>query len=173
MCLFWASIDTGFDNVTGAKGLSCFLVPADTEGLTVEERIDVIAPHPLARLAFTDMRLPANALIGKSGKGFGIAMSVLDVFRSLSARQLWTCARAAEALLVYQRFLFGAMTRCCPGKPCRDGARRRLDLPAAWTKDAGAAISASISRDRNSTESHRQGLQLHGGDASGHRLRAG
>ena len=59
-----------------------FLYLADTEGLTVEERIDVIAPHPLARLAFTDMRLPANALIGKSGKGFGIAMSVLDVFRS-------------------------------------------------------------------------------------------
>ncbi len=73
----------------GAKGLSCFLVPADTPGLNIEERIDVIAPHPLARLAFTDMRLPGNALIGTAGKGFGIAMSVLDVFRSTVGAAAW------------------------------------------------------------------------------------
>src|SRR5690606_8209278 len=66
----------------GAKGISAFVVPADTPGLTVAERIEVVAPHPLARLVFDDVRVPASALIGKPGEGFRIAMSVLDVFRS-------------------------------------------------------------------------------------------
>ena len=66
----------------GAKGISAFLVPADTQGLTVAERLEVIAPHPLARLSFEGVRVPASAMIGKPGEGFKIAMSVLDVFRS-------------------------------------------------------------------------------------------
>src|SRR5690606_35492885 len=66
----------------GAKGISAFLVPADTPGLNIPERLEVIAPHPLARLSFDDVRIPASAMIGKPGEGFKIAMSVLDVFRS-------------------------------------------------------------------------------------------
>ena len=58
----------------GAKGLSAFLVPADAKGLTIAERIEVIAPHPLARLSFDGVRVPASALIGKPGDGFRIAM---------------------------------------------------------------------------------------------------
>jgi acyl-CoA dehydrogenase len=45
----------------GAKGLSCFLVPADTPGLQIAERLEVIAPHPLARLHFDNVRVPADA----------------------------------------------------------------------------------------------------------------
>ena len=70
----------------GAKGLSCFLVPADTPGLEVVERIEVSAPHPLARLSFDGVKMPADALIGERGQGFKIAMSVLDIFRSTVGR---------------------------------------------------------------------------------------
>ena len=164
----------------GAKGLSCFLVPADTEGLTVEERIDVIAPHPLARLAFTDMRLPANALIGKSGKGFGIAMSVLDVFRStVGAAALGLARRALDEALsrVSNRVLFGAPLADMPTVQA-SLAEMALDVDsaalliyrAAWTKDMGAA---RISREASMAKLHAtetaqsvidKAVQLHGGD---------
>jgi alkylation response protein AidB-like acyl-CoA dehydrogenase len=65
----------------GAKGLSAFLVPADTPGLTVAERLETVAPHPLATLRFEGVRVPAEALIGEPGAGFRIAMTVLDHFR--------------------------------------------------------------------------------------------
>jgi len=58
----------------GAKGLSAFVVPADTPGLKIEARLEVMAPHPLATLHFDGVKLPGSALIGEAGKGFGIAM---------------------------------------------------------------------------------------------------
>src|SRR5437868_7511151 len=66
----------------GARGLSAFMVAADTPGLSIAERIETIAPHPLARLRFDNCRLPIGNRIGKGGEGFKIAMSVLDIFRS-------------------------------------------------------------------------------------------
>jgi alkylation response protein AidB-like acyl-CoA dehydrogenase len=51
----------------GAKGLSAFIVPADTPGLEIAERLEVVAPHPLARLAFNECRIPASAMIGAPG----------------------------------------------------------------------------------------------------------
>lgn len=66
----------------GARGISAFIVDRGTEGLDDSERIDVIAPHPLATLRFTDMRLPASALLGERGRGFAQAMATLDVFRT-------------------------------------------------------------------------------------------
>jgi acyl-CoA dehydrogenase len=59
----------------------------DAPGLRVVERLETIAPHPLARLAFEDLRLPGSALIGRPGEGFKIAMSVLDVFRTTVGRR--------------------------------------------------------------------------------------
>ena len=66
----------------GAKGLSAFVVDADTAGLQVTERIDVIAPHPLATLRFEGVRVPLTHRLGKPGDGFKVAMATLDVFRS-------------------------------------------------------------------------------------------
>src|SRR6201987_4718434 len=66
----------------GAKGLSAFLVPGDATGFSVAERLDVISPHPLARIAFDSVRVPARAMIGAPGEGFKIAMATLDVFRA-------------------------------------------------------------------------------------------
>jgi acyl-CoA dehydrogenase len=81
----------------GAKGISAFLVPADTPGLEVAERIQVIAPHPLATLHFDGMTLPSDALIGESGRGFAQAMATLDVFRTtVGAAALGFARRALD-----------------------------------------------------------------------------
>src|SRR5213078_1665986 len=64
----------------GARGLSAFVVDAGTPGLTVAERIEVIAPHPLARLKFDGVRVPTANRLGKPGEGFKVAMATLDIF---------------------------------------------------------------------------------------------
>ena len=66
----------------GAKGLSAFVVEADTPGFSISERINVIAPHPLATITFDNCRIPTTAMLGDSGDGFKVAMATLDVFRT-------------------------------------------------------------------------------------------
>jgi acyl-CoA dehydrogenase len=81
----------------GAKGVSAFIVDAGSEGLDDSERIQVIAPHPLATLKFTDMRLPDSALLGERGRGFALAMATLDVFRTtVGAAALGFARRALD-----------------------------------------------------------------------------
>ena len=81
----------------GAKGISAFLVDAETAGLEVVERIRVLAPHPLATLRFTDMTLKNDALIGEAGRGFAQAMATLDVFRTtVGAAALGFARRALD-----------------------------------------------------------------------------
>ncbi|HEY0086644.1 MAG TPA: acyl-CoA dehydrogenase family protein [Allosphingosinicella sp.] len=81
----------------GAKGISCFIVDADTPGLDASERIEVIAPHPLATLRFDGMRLPAEALLGERGRGFAQAMATLDIFRTtVGAAALGFARRALD-----------------------------------------------------------------------------
>ncbi|PXA88604.1 acyl-CoA dehydrogenase [Nostoc sp. 3335mG] len=81
----------------GAKGVSTFIVDADTPGLAVTERIEVIAPHPLATLEFTDMALSETALLGESGRGFAAAMATLDIFRTtVGAAALGFARRALD-----------------------------------------------------------------------------
>jgi acyl-CoA dehydrogenase len=81
----------------GSKGLSAFLVNRGTPGLDDSERIEVIAPHPLATLKMTDMRLPPSALLGERGKGFAQAMATLDVFRTtVGAAALGFARRALD-----------------------------------------------------------------------------
>ena len=168
----------------GAKGLSAFLVPADTKGFDIVERIDVIAPHPLARIRFTDLHLPASALIGKSGDGFKIAMSVLDVFRStVGAAALGFARRALDEALtrVKSRKIAGAalselqlVQGHIADMALEIDAAALLVYRAAWTKDMGAA---RISREAAmaklySTEAAQrvidQALQLFGGDGVRH-----
>ena len=84
----------------GSKGISAFIVDADTPGLLIAERIDVIAPHPLARLRFDGCRVPASRRIGADGEGFKIAMRTLDVFRtSVAAAALGFARRALDEAL--------------------------------------------------------------------------
>jgi acyl-CoA dehydrogenase len=79
----------------GARGLSAFIVPADA--LSVEERIEVIAPHPLARLKYDNVRIPADAMIGEPGEGFRIGMETLNLFRvTVGAAALGFARRALD-----------------------------------------------------------------------------
>jgi acyl-CoA dehydrogenase len=164
----------------GAKGISAFLVPADTKGLNCAERLEVIAPHPLARLAFENVRVPASAMIGKPGEGFRIAMSVLDVFRStVGAAALGFARRALDESVkrASQRKLFGApmaelqMVQGHIADMALDvDAAALLVYRAAWTKDMGtarvtreAAMAKLFATDR-AQEVIDKAVQLHGGD---------
>lgn len=82
-------------SATGARGISAFIVDAGTPGFEIAERIEVIAPHPLARLRFTDCRIPLTQRIGGAGEGFKVAMRTLDVFRTSVAAASLGFARCA------------------------------------------------------------------------------
>ena len=164
----------------GARGLSAFLVPAATKSLQVAERIDVMAPHPLALLRFENVEVPEAALIGKPGDGFKIAMSVLDVFRStVGAAALGFARRALDETLTRVK------ARKVGGAPLADlqmvqghiadmaldiDASALLVYRAAWTKDTGAPrITREASMAKlNATEAAQRvidmAVQLHGGD---------
>lgn len=84
----------------GARGISAFIVEAATPGFEIAERINVIAPHPLARLRFTNCRIPASQRVGAAGEGFKVAMRTLDVFRtSVAAASLGFARRALDEAL--------------------------------------------------------------------------
>ena len=84
----------------GSRGISAFIVDADTPGFEIAGRIQVIAPHPLARLRFTNCRIAASQRVGAPGEGFKVAMRTLDVFRTSVAAAALGFARCAfdEAL---------------------------------------------------------------------------
>jgi acyl-CoA dehydrogenase len=170
----------------GAKGISAFLVPADTKGLAIAERLQTMAPHPLARLSFEGVRVPASALIGRPGDGFRIAMSVLDVFRpTVGAAALGFARRALDETTrrVRERQLFGAplfaqqMVQGHLAEMALDiDAAALLVYRAAWAKDAGAeritreAAMAKLFATERAQEVIDRAVQLHGGDGvrSGH-----
>ena len=104
----------------GSRGLSALIVPADTPGLKIAERIDVIAPHPLARLRFSSCRVPLENRIGEGGDGFKIAMRTLDVFRT---------SVAAAALGMGRRALEEGLRRASSRKNVWAGAGRFSDHP--------------------------------------------
>jgi acyl-CoA dehydrogenase len=133
----------------GARGLSAFVVPADAPGLEVVERIEIMAPHPLARLRFTGCCVPRSALIGEPGQGFKITMATLDVFRStVGAAALGFARRALDEALerASERQMFGAplaelqitQAKLADMASAIDAAAL-LVYRAAWVKDAGAA----------------------------------
>jgi acyl-CoA dehydrogenase len=133
----------------GARGLSAFVVEADTPGLTIAERIDVVAPHPLATLRFEGCRVPVANRIGGPGEGFKVAMATLDVFRStVGAAALGLARRALDEALgrASTRRLFGAplgelqLTQAALADMATAiDASALLVYRAAWTKDGGAA----------------------------------
>jgi acyl-CoA dehydrogenase len=164
----------------GAKGLSAFIVPADLAGFSIVERIDVIAPHPLARIRFTEARVPASAMIGKPGEGFKIAMATLDVFRTtVGAAALGFARRALDETTerARARRLFGAplcdlqMVQGHIADMALDvDAAALLVYRAAWVKDSGAArvtreaAMAKLFATDRAQEVIDKAVQIHGGD---------
>jgi len=138
----------------GAKGISAFIVDAGTDGLDASERIEVIAPHPLATLKFTDMRLPADALLGERGRGFAQAMATLDLFRTtVGAAALGFARRALDEAT--RR----ALTRESMGATLADNAivqamlaEMVLDVDASALLVYRAAWLRDVKGQRNSRE---------------------
>jgi len=132
----------------GAKGLSAFVVDADAPGLSVTERIEVIAPHPLAALQFDDVRVPVSSRLGAPGEGFKVAMATLDIFRStVGAAALGFARRALHEMTerAATRNLFGAplgdlqLSQAAIADSATDtDASALLVYRAAWTKDKGS-----------------------------------
>jgi acyl-CoA dehydrogenase len=163
----------------GTKGLSAFIVDSDTPGLDASERIDVIAPHPLGMLRFTECRVPADGLLGNAGEGFKIAMATLDVFRStVGAAALGFARRAFDeaTLWALKRRMFGRalaefqLTQAKLGDMAVSvDAAALLVYRAAWTRDV---LGARITREASiaklfATESAQQvidaAVQIFGG----------
>jgi acyl-CoA dehydrogenase len=163
----------------GAKGISAFLVPADTPGLVIAERIRVIAPHPLATLRFEAMRLPAEALIGEVGKGFAQAMASLDIFRTtVGAAALGFARRALDEATAR------ATGRRLQGRPLADNAVIQAMLAdmalavdtsalliyrAGWLRDVRGernsreAAMAKLHATDSAQEVIDRAVQIHGG----------
>jgi acyl-CoA dehydrogenase len=135
------------DRDKGAKGISCFLVPADAPGLRFVSAQVLSAPHPLGEIAFENCRVPADALLGEEGRGYGLGLAALDRLRpSVAAAACGMAARAlAEALAhVKGRQQFGkplAEFQLVQQKLARMAtdlaAARLLTYRAAYEKDQG------------------------------------
>ncbi len=164
----------------GAKGLSAYLVEADTPGFAIADRIEVIAPHPLARLRFEGCRVPVENRIGGPGEGFKVAMATLDVFRStVGAAALGLARRALDEALgrASSRQLFGApladlqLTQAALADMATVvDTSALLVYRAAWTKDRGAprVTREAAMAKMHATESAQgvidRAVQIFGGD---------
>lgn len=132
----------------GARGLSAFVVDADTPGFEIVERIPLMAPHPLATIRFNACRIDGDRLLGQPGEGFRIAMATLDVFRStVAAAALGFSRRAFDeaASRTVSRQLFGApmsdlqlVQASLADMALKIDASALLIYRAAWLKDQGA-----------------------------------
>ncbi|MGP1397336.1 MAG: acyl-CoA dehydrogenase family protein [Inquilinaceae bacterium] len=163
----------------GAKGLSAFVVEADAPGLTIAERIETMAPHPLARLRFEGCRVPLANRIGGPGEGFKVAMATLDVFRAtVAAAALGFARRALDEALDHAagRAIFGGaladlqMTQAGLADMAADiDAAALMVYRAAWAKDQGAARitrEAALAKLTATEAAQRvvdRAVQIHGG----------
>ena len=161
----------------GARGLSAFIVPADA--VTVVEQIEVVAPHPLARIKYDRVRVPADAMIGEPGEGFRIAMETLNLFRvTVGAAALGFARRALdEALRFASNRRLGTATladNAVTQAKLADmavlvDASALLIYRAAWQQDEGGVDNrrAAAMAKLHATEAAQQvvdaAVQLHGG----------
>lgn len=190
-CVFARTGDGGGAGATGrgTRGLSAFLVHAGTPGFEIAERIEVIAPHPLARLRFTACRVPKAQLLGAPGEGFKLAMRTLDIFRaSVAAAALGLARRALDEALAHARGrrMFGQhladfqLTQATLGDMAADvDAAALLTYRAAWLRDGGGsganggesggrrttreAAMAKLVATENAQRVIDRALQMHGG----------
>jgi len=161
----------------GARGLSAFIVPADA--VSVEERIEVIAPHPLARLKYANVRIPADAIVGEPGEGFRIGMETLNLFRvTVGAAALGFARRALDDALSFaknRRLGSGTLTdNAVTQAKLADmalavDASALLIYRAAWQQDEGgvdnrrAAAMAKLHATESAQTVIDAAVQMHGG----------
>ncbi|CAM5787765.1 acyl-CoA dehydrogenase family protein [Castellaniella caeni] len=162
----------------GARGISAFIVDAGTPGFEIAERIEVIAPHPLARLKFSQCRIPASQRLGAAGQGFKLAMRTLDVFRtSVAAAALGFARRALDEALdraVHRNMFKGVLAdfqltqaKLAQMATAIDSAAL-LTYRAAWLRDQGQTITreaamAKMTATENAQQVIDAAVQLWGG----------
>ncbi len=162
----------------GARGISAFIVDAGTPGLEIAERIEVIAPHPLARLRFVNCQVPLSQRIGQAGEGFKVAMRTLDVFRtSVAAAALGFARRALDEALARatSRRMFNQVladfqltqAKLAQMATTVDSAAL-LVYRAAWQRDQGRGVTREAAMAKlTATEGAQQvidaALQMFGG----------
>jgi acyl-CoA dehydrogenase len=175
-CVF--ARDTAVD-APGTRGISAFWIPADAPGLQIAERIDVMAPHPLARLRFDGCRVPKTQRLGAPGEGFKLAMRTLDIFRaSVAGAALGFARRALDEALAHAqaRPMFGQrladfqLTQATLGDMAADvDAAALLTYRAAWLRDVkgqrttSEAAMAKMVATENAQCVIDRALQMHGG----------
>jgi len=167
------------DSEKGSKGISAFVVEKNNPGLSIEEKIELIAPHPIGRIRFDGCRVPDSSLLGEEGQGFRIAMTTLDTFRpTVGAAAAGLARRALDEAVNY------AKRRVQFGKPISEyqsiqikladmatelDAARLLVYRAAWKKDTGAdrvTIEAAMAKLYATEAAGRiidAAVQIHGG----------
>ena len=161
----------------GARGLSAFIVPAGA--VSVAERIDVVAPHPLARLRYDNARIPADAIIGEPGEGFRIGMETLNLFRvTVGAAALGFARRALDEALAFARdrrlgsatLADNAVTQAkLADMALAVDASALLIYRAAWQQDVGgtdhrrAAAMAKLHATESAQRVIDAAVQMHGG----------
>ncbi len=138
----------------GSKGISAFFVPADTPGLTVGDRIDVMSPHPLASLLFDQCLVPHGHMLGAEGAGFALAMRTLDIFRvSVAAAATGFARRALHEALAHAstRAMFGStlaeqpLAQAILGDMATDvDTAALLTYRAAWHRDTQTSRSTAV-----------------------------
>jgi acyl-CoA dehydrogenase len=166
------------DGSVTARGISAFVVDADTPGFEIKSRIDVIAPHPLATLSFSRCRIPLTQRLGAEGEGFKLAMRTLDIFRtSVAGAALGFAQRALDEALKHSlvRPMFGKtladlqLTQAGLSDMATDiDAARLLTYRAAWLRDRGAPVTKEVAMAKMAaTESAQRtidrAVQLFGG----------
>ena len=147
------------DPAAGSRGISCFLVPAGTEGLRFIGPQVLSEPHPLGEIAFEECAIPSEQRVGPEGRGFKLGMMTLDRLRPTVAAA--ACGMASRALAEALRH---ATQRRQFGQPLGDfqliqeklgrmaialDAARLLTYRAAWEKDMGAeriTLEASMAK---------------------------
>jgi acyl-CoA dehydrogenase len=161
----------------GARGLSAFIVPA--EAVTIAERIEVVAPHPLARLTYDNARIPADAIIGEPGEGFRIGMETLNLFRvTVGAAALGFARRALDEAVAFaksRRLGSGTLAdNAVTQEKLADmalavDASALLIYRAAWQQDVGgtdnrrAAAMAKLHATESAQAVIDAAVQMHGG----------
>lgn len=162
-----------------ADGVSAFVVDADTPGLSISERFDVCAPHPIGTLKFEDCIIPVEQRLAEPGKGFKVALQTLDVFRaSVGAAALGFAQAAMDMGMDYahRRPMFGAtlgdmqLTQAALGEMATDiDASALLVYRAAWERDAlkqrttRSAAMAKLFATEAAQRIIDRNVQLHGG----------
>jgi acyl-CoA dehydrogenase len=142
------------DGSVTARGITAFVVDAGTPGFKIKDRIDVIAPHPLATLSFEGCRIPAAQRLGPDGDGFKLAMRTLDIFRtSVAGAALGFAQRALDEAQQYAlaRPMFGRtladlqLTQAALADMATDiDAARLQTYRAAWLRDRGGLVTKEV-----------------------------